>query len=99
MKKDKYLRVQEILKEKGINQKELAKHLDMREESFSLSLKNETLNVEKLSKISKYLDVQLSDLFEKEENSITCPNCGKRFVMEDSHIPDHKNIRGKEYYK
>ena len=64
-KKDKYLRVQELLKEKGVNQKDLAKHLDMREDSFSLSLKNETLNVEKLAKIAKYLDVPIHDLFEK----------------------------------
>ena len=82
MRKDRYLKINDILKEKGKSQKELAKYLGMLETSFSTSLKNETFNIDKLVKISIFLDVQLSDLFEKEENSITCPNCGKKFKME-----------------
>ena len=82
MRKDRYLKINDILKEKGKSQKELAKYLGMLETSFSTSLKNETFNIDKLVKISIFLDVQLSDLFEKEDNSITCPNCGKKFKME-----------------
>ena len=81
MRKDRYLKINDILKEKGKSQKELAKYLGMLETSFSTSLKNETFNIDKLVKISIFLDVQLSDLFEKEENSITCPNCGAVYEM------------------
>ena len=80
MRKDKYLRVNELLKEKGKSQKELAKFLGMLESSFSTSLKNETFNVDKLAKIARYLDVQPSDLFVKD-NAITCPNCGAVYEM------------------
>lgn len=81
MRKDRYLKINDILKEKGKSQKELAKYLGMLETSFSTSLKNETFNIDKLVKISIFLDVQLSDLFEKDNNAITCPNCGAVYEM------------------
>ncbi|WP_139785118.1 XRE family transcriptional regulator [Parabacteroides sp. Marseille-P3160] len=58
------------------------------------------VSLDKLEDIAKILGVPVCDLFPEDNNSITCPNCGKRLVMENFHIPqDYENIRGKEYYK
>lgn len=96
------LRIRELCKEKGITQAQLAKKLGILPVSFSQSMSRSNFNMERLSEISEALGVEVPDLFKRKEdgiNTITCPNCGKRFKMEDSHIPGHENIRGKEYYK
>ncbi|WP_026627333.1 helix-turn-helix domain-containing protein [Dysgonomonas capnocytophagoides] len=92
------MNIDHILKREKISKVDLAKRMDVsREYLYRVLDGNPTL--ETLEKLAKALGVPVRDLFPEEENSITCPNCGKKFVMEDSHIPDHKNIRGKEYYK
>lgn len=92
------MNIDHILKREKISKVDLAKRMDVsREYLYRILDGNPTL--ETLEKLAKALGVPVRDLFPEEENSITCPNCGKKFVMEDSHIPDHKNIRGKEYYK
>ncbi|TFD96679.1 helix-turn-helix domain-containing protein [Dysgonomonas capnocytophagoides] len=92
------MNIDHILKREKISKVDLAKRMDVsREYLYRILDGNPTL--ETLEKLAKALGVPVRDLFPEEESSITCPNCGKKFVMEDSHIPDHKNIRGKEYYK
>ena len=90
--------IENILKREKVSKVELAKRMDVsREYLYRILDGNPTL--ETLEKLAKALRVPVRDLFPEDNNSITCPNCGKRFVMEDSHIRDHENIRGKEYYK
>lgn len=96
------IRLEEIMKEKNIGVTELASIMGVNRQTIYYYIKQDDKNsISQLQKIADALKVTLSDLISHEEpaNSITCPNCGKRFVMEDSHIRDHKNIRGKEYYK
>lgn len=73
--KEKYLKVQEVLKQKGKTQKELAKFLNIREDSLSTALKTESIDIKKLARISIFLDVPISALIE-DEDIFTCPNCG-----------------------
>lgn len=67
MRKDKYLRIKELLKEKGLNQKDLAKFLKVSETSLSTALGKETVSLEKMLKISTFLGVPVYDLFEKSD--------------------------------
>ncbi len=92
------LRIKEIAKQKNIPIKDIASQLGITASALSQNIAGRA-SIERLEEIAKILGVSVRDLFPEEENSITCPNCGKKFVMEDSHIRDHKNIRGKEYYK
>ena len=79
-KKEKYLKIQEVLKQKGKTQKDLAKFLGVREDSFSTSLKTESLDIKKLAKIASFLEVPIGALFDEEE-TFTCPNCGAVYEM------------------
>lgn len=97
------LRVKDICREKGISQKDLADKLGITASALNQSITGNP-SLDKLLGIANALGVTVSELIgentvEEPDNSITCPNCGKKFIMEDSHIPDHENIRGKEYYK
>lgn len=96
------IRIEEVMKEKNIGATELASIMGVNRQTVYYYIKQDDKNsISQLQKIADALSVPLSDLLSKDEpdNSITCPNCGKRFIMEDSHIRDHANIRGKEYYK
>lgn len=71
------MRVKELLKEKGMTAKELAKKMGVSEGALSKSLSgNPTLD--KLNEISSALGVSLSELFEQPKcGVIVCPHCGK----------------------
>lgn len=75
-------RIKEILKEKGISQKDLAEKLGISPPSLSQSLNgNATINL--LEKIADALGVPLFELFaERETGVITCPHCGKKILVE-----------------
>jgi type I restriction enzyme R subunit len=47
------------------------------------------------------LDFSFDDMDIKDDaNTITCPHCGGKIHFDgEPHMPEHKNIRGKEYYK
>lgn len=94
------LRIKEIAKQKNIPIKDIAKALGITASALSQNIAGRA-SLDRIEDIANVLGVPVRDLFpDEDENSITCPNCGKRFVIEDSHIPqNHKNIRGKEYYK
>ena len=75
------MRVKELLKEKGMTAKELAKKMGVSEGALSKSLSgNPTLD--KLNEISSALGVPISELFEQPKSGvITCPNCGKPITL------------------
>lgn len=90
------------MKEKNIGVTELASIMGVNRQTIYYYIKQDDKNsISQLQKIADALSVSLSELISHQEpdNSITCPNCGKKFIMEDSQIRDHANIRGKEYYK
>lgn len=74
--------IKELCKLKKVRQTELAMLLGMREDSFSIALKRNTLSIAKLEKIAAALDVPMWQLFasseevQKENNNIVCPHCG-----------------------
>ena len=70
------LRIKEILKEKGIYQKDLSEKIGVAEISLSRSI-NGNPSLDTLQKIADALNVPISELFERpESDTITCPNCG-----------------------
>ena len=78
------LRVKDILKEKGITQKELASKLGMTEVGLSKAI-NEEGNppLKRIGEIANALDVPVSDLFEQPgQDIITCPYCGGKIKTE-----------------
>lgn len=76
------MNIDHILKREKISKVDLAKRMDVsREYLYRILDGNPTL--ETLEKLAKALGVPVRDLFPEEENSITCPNCGRKFIMED----------------
>lgn len=73
-------RIKEICKEKKVRQIDLANLLGMREDSFSIAVNNDTLNLSKLEKIAEYLGVGISDLFPKPSR-LKCPCCGAELQL------------------
>lgn len=69
--------IKELCKQKGVKQIDLAKLLDMREDSFSIAIKRDTLSIEKLDIIANHLGVGIAELFESSRASVNCPHCGK----------------------
>lgn len=76
------LRIQEICKEKGISQQILAKRLGITYQSLHAAI-NGNPKLTTLQNIADILEVDISELFKKEDNCIVCPNCGKKFKMID----------------
>lgn len=69
------LRIKEILKEKGLTQKELAQKMGVAEISLSRSI-NGAPTLTTLEKIAAALGVEVSELFAPSRNVIRCPHCG-----------------------
>ena len=76
------LRIKEIAKQKNIQIKDIASHLGITASALSQNIAGRA-SIERLEDIAKILGVSVRDLFPEEENSITCPNCGKKFKMEE----------------
>ena len=75
------LRIKEILKERGLTQKDLALKMGVAEISLSRSI-NGNPNLDTLQKISNALEVEISELFApKESDTIVCPKCGSKFKI------------------
>lgn len=73
------MRIKEVLKEKGVTAKELAKRLNITQASMSTAI-NGNPTVETLERIAAALGVQVVDLFERpadESPTGVCPHCGK----------------------
>ncbi len=79
------LRVKEILKEKGITQKDFAAQIGMTEVGLSKSI-NEEGNppLKKIAEMASILQVPISELFEQpKENVIICPKCGTKLEVKE----------------
>ena len=77
-------RIKEVCQEKRMTQKDLAEKLGITDISLNKTLRGEYPQLQTLEKIASALNVPISELFERpQENGITCPNCGKKFKMEE----------------
>lgn len=75
------LRIKEVCKEKGITITQLAKKLNIKQESLSRAI-NGNPTIETLNKIAAALNVPISDLFtQPKENTVNCPYCGNRIKL------------------
>ena len=75
------LRVKEILKERGLSQKDLAGKMGVAEISLSRSI-NGNPSMDTLIKIAEALEVEMGELFSaKSKDEIICPKCGAKFKM------------------
>lgn len=97
--------IKEVCKEKGITVSQLAEKMGIKQESLSRAI-NGNPTLETLGKIAAALNVPMWQLFASPEevkddaNTITCPHCGGKIHFDgEPRMPEHKNIRGKEYYK
>ena len=80
------LRVKEVIKAKGLTMQQVADELGITRDTLTRNI-NGNPTIETLEKIAKTLGVSVSDLLnedkpEEDQNTITCPNCGKKFKME-----------------
>ena len=75
-------RIKEVCRRKGLMMKDLAEKLGMTEVGLSKSL-NGNPTVSRLEEIAIVLDVDFMELFVREDGTITCPYCGKKFKMMD----------------
>ena len=75
------LRVKEILKERGLSQKDLAGKMGVAEISLSRSI-NGNPSMDTLIKMAEALDVEMGELFSaRSKDEIICPKCGARFKI------------------
>lgn len=87
--KQSYMRIKEILKEKGMTQQELADKVGVSYQSMKQTLNASSVTTATLGKIAEALNVQMWELFASiddisggsEETAITCPHCGKRIQI------------------
>ena len=80
------LRVKEVIKAKGLTMQQVADELGITRDTLTRNI-NGNPTIETLEKIAKTLGVSVSALLneektEEDQNTITCPNCGKKFKME-----------------
>jgi transcriptional regulator with XRE-family HTH domain len=77
------MRIKEILKEKGISQKEFASKLGMSEVGFSITISEKgNPPINKIKEIAAALGVPVQELFEHPQTDvITCPHCGGRIKV------------------
>jgi transcriptional regulator with XRE-family HTH domain len=76
-------RIKEICKERGVTMEQIAKTLNITPNTLTRNV-NGNPTIETLEKIATALNVPISELFEQPATDmITCPNCGKRFKIEE----------------
>lgn len=86
-------RIKELIKEKGYTQQELAEKLGMSRVGLT-QLVNGKPSYPTLEKIAEALGVEMWELFkskseiveeitEETKNTIRCPKCGARFVLDE----------------
>lgn len=74
---DNELRIAEILRSKGITQKDLAERMGISRVGLSKAINGNT-TITTLRKIAEALNVEVSELFAPpRQGVITCPHCGK----------------------
>ena len=97
------LRIKEIMNERNVTSAWLAEQVGISKVAISNIVTGKSSpSLDNLLKIAGVLNASITELIgeEKEENSITCPHCGGKIHFDgEARMPEHKNIRGKEYYK
>lgn len=89
------LKIKETLKQRGLTQNELADRLGINRVSLSrlLSDKND-MRISTIKKIADAIGCDVAEFFTPattpEHNTITCPHCGKKLVINLS-ISDKKH--------
>lgn len=73
--------IKNILKKKNISIKDFAEMLGINRVGLSNQI-NGNPTVETLQKWADILNVDISELFEKKQTSLTCPNCGTEIIIE-----------------
>lgn len=78
-------RIKELLKERGMTMSELASIIGTTQTSISRMLgENGNPTYETLMKVSEALGVEIQELFAADTNTIRCPKCGARFVLDEN---------------
>lgn len=83
------LRIKELIKEKGLSVQELADRMGISRVGLSQHI-NGNPSVEVVGRIAEALGVEMWELFaskeeivNKDKNTIRCPKCGARFVLDE----------------
>jgi transcriptional regulator with XRE-family HTH domain len=87
------LRIKELIKEKGLSVQELADRMGISRVGLSQHI-NGNPSVEVIGRIAEALGVEMYELFkskseiveeitEETRNTIRCPKCGARFVLDE----------------
>lgn len=77
-------RIKEILSQKGLTQKWLAKKLDITEAEMTRMIQRDALNDKTQENIAAALDVRRCELFSDYADGtarIQCPHCGQVFTI------------------
>jgi len=61
--------IENLLKEKRKSKRDLAKCLDIKENSINRTLKNPNISIRKLEKIAEFLEIEVNDLLSKKTSS------------------------------
>ena len=75
------LRIKELCKERGVQMKWLAAQLGISASSLSHALARNKFDLPYLAKIANALNVEVPDLFARQDTTITCPNCGAKIKI------------------
>ena len=76
------LRVKEILKEKGMMQKDLAAKMGVADISLSRSI-NGNPSMDTIIKIAEALEVEVGELFYPMHPVMMCPKCGAKLQLKE----------------
>ena len=75
------LRVKEILKERGWTQARLADEMHISPIALNRMLKRGKPNFDALERMADALQVEVPDLFVRNKQYITCPNCRHQVII------------------
>ena len=73
-------KIKQLCKERGITQKELASNIGVSPVGLAKAIGGNT-TIGTLEKIAEALDVPVWDLFTRDEETLTCPECGARLKL------------------
>lgn len=75
------LRITELLKERGMTQKTLAKRMGIGPIALSKMLSRGKPNFENLEALAAALGCEVPDLFSRSKTTIICPHCRKTITI------------------
>ena len=91
------MRIKQAIKESGSSVGELAQKMGVARQTISRQINGANITVETVQKIADALGLPVGQLFDQtppstnaDHNTITCPHCGEKLVINLS-ISDKKN--------